>query len=79
MSIIIDPPVTPFSPLERIHGWIDHLLALRLRRGLSRDDADRVSAAIDDALRMLSTRAPEAAAARREEIFAPSEAVAHRA
>jgi len=43
--MIIDPPVTPFSPREKIEEWIGYLRTL--------DDAPEVAEAIADAKRWL--------------------------
>jgi hypothetical protein len=53
MSIIIDPPVSPFSEPERIRAWISELERLRVSRDLSPSELADVDRALVQAINML--------------------------
>lgn len=58
MPIIIDPPVTPYSPLDDIRAWIEQLAEMR---ATAEDDdtraaVDRATREAEDWLRMRRDR-----------------------
>ena len=55
MAMIIDPPVTPYSPPEEIRKWREHL-ATRLEEVTDPEDKAAFRRAIERADRMLELR-----------------------